>query len=188
MDITGHFKTVTQHRNLVMLHCFKCGIPFRGLVHDLSKYSPAEFFPSAFFYEKGKRSPNEHQREVMGYSSAWLHHKGRNRHHYEYWYDVNPETKTYEPVPIPVEFLKESFCDRVAASKIYRGADYCDSDPLEYLNSRPAEQLMHPCTACILRSWLKMLSEKGEKATFAHIRRVNDIKYCTDRCKKYNTK
>lgn len=178
MDIIGHFKTVTRHRNLVMRYCFKCGIPYRGLVHDLSKYSPAEFIPGAMFYEKGKRSPNEHQREVSGYSSAWLHHKGRNKHHYEYWYDVNLKSRTYEPVPMPIEYLKETFCDRLAASRIYKGVNYRDSDPLEYFNLRPAEQLMHPCTACVLRKWLTMLAEEGEERTFAYIRKIGEIRYC----------
>lgn len=178
MDILGHLKTVTRHRNLVLLHCIKCGIPFRGLVHDLSKFSPAEFIPGAMYYEAGKRSPNEHEREEKGYSSAWLHHKGRNRHHYEYWYDVSTVSRTYEPVPMPLEFLKESFCDRVAATKVYKGEIYRNSDALDYFKSRPAEQLMHPCTACIMEKWLTMLAEEGEEKTFRYIRSIGEIRYC----------
>lgn len=178
MDILGHLKTVTRHRNLVLLHCIRCGIPYRGLVHDLSKYSPTEFIPGARYYEAGKRSPNEHEREVQGYSTAWLHHKGRNRHHYEYWYDVSTVSRTYEPVPMPLVFLKESFCDRVAATKIYKGDAYKPSDPLDYFKNRPSEQLMHPCTACILEKWLTMLAEEGEEITFRHIRSIGEIRYC----------
>ena len=106
MDLFGHFKTVTRHRTAVMLHCFRAGIPFRGLVHDLSKFSPTEFIPGALYYEQGKRSPNEHEREIKGYSDAWVHHKGRNPHHWEYWYDVNPVTHRYEPVPMPADFTQ----------------------------------------------------------------------------------
>ncbi len=181
MNIKGHFKTITRHRNLVMKYCFLCGIPLHGLTHDLSKYSPAEFIPGAMFYEKGGRSPNEHEREVKGYSTAWLHHKGRNPHHYEYWYDVNINSHMYEPVPMPLAYLKETFCDRVAASRIYKGDNYKDSDPLDYFKSRPAEKLMHPCTARILESWLTMLAEEGEQKTFAYIRRIGNIEY---KCKK----
>lgn len=183
MNFTGHLKTVTRHRAMVLKHCILCGIPFRGLVHDLSKFSPAEFLTGAKYYEQGGRSPNEHEREVKGYSSAWMHHKGRNPHHYEYWYDVNPKSRTYEPVPMPLDYLKESFCDRVAASKIYKGKDYTDSVALEYFKSRPSEKLMHPCTACILESWLTMLAEEGEEKTFAYIRKIGEIKYCPN-CKK----
>ena len=118
-----HFMTVTRHRNRVMRHCFLAGIGWQGLFHDLSKYSPTEFWPGARYFQ-GSRSPNEAERETIGYSLAWMHHKGRNRHHFEYWNDVNPQSKMYEPVKMPVRFVKEMLCDRVAACKIYRGKDY----------------------------------------------------------------
>ncbi len=187
MDILGHLKTVTRHRALVRKHCFMAGIPFRGLVHDLSKFSPTEFIPGALYYEEGKRSPNEHEREVKGYSAAWVHHKGRNPHHWEYWYDVNPVSHRYEPVLMPVNALKESFCDRVAASKIYKGKDYTDASALEYFESkRRMESRMHPCTACILEKWLRMLAEEGEKKTFACLRRIGDIRCHPEHCPRYS--
>ena len=185
MGILGHLKTVTRHRALVLKHCVMAGIPLSGLTHDLSKFSPTEFLPGARYYEQGKRSPNEHEREVLGYSAAWMHHKGRNRHHWEYWFDINPASKRYEPVPMPVKYLKESFCDRVAASKIYKGEQYRDSDALDYMISKKEmESLMHPCTACILRKWLTMLAEEGEEKTFAYLRRVGDIRCHPQRCPK----
>ena len=96
-----HFKTITQHKEKVLEHCLRCGIPWQGLTHDLSKYSPTEFIPGALYYQ-GNRSPNERERELFGASAAWMHHKGRNRHHFEYWTDVNPATKKYEPVEMPL--------------------------------------------------------------------------------------
>ena len=113
----SHFITITKHRHFVLKHCIKAGIPIQGLKHDLSKYSPTEFVQGAKYYV-GIKSPNEIEREKKGYSSAWLHHKGRNRHHYEYWMDYNSKTKQMEPVKMPAKYLKEMFCDRVAASKI----------------------------------------------------------------------
>ncbi|MBR6107391.1 MAG: catalase [Oscillospiraceae bacterium] len=167
-----HLRTVTQHRHMVLRHCIKAGIPLQGLLHDLSKFSPTEFIPGALYWQ-GTRSPNEAERERLGYSRAWLHHKGRNRHHFEYWIDVNPQSKRYEPVEMPTRYLIEMFCDRVAASKIYRGADYKDSDPLDYFRKgmergRP----IHPKTAKKLHFLLKMLAEQGEDATFRFIRRM----------------
>uniref|UniRef100_UPI0025A03829 DUF5662 family protein n=1 Tax=Klebsiella pneumoniae TaxID=573 RepID=UPI0025A03829 len=82
-----------------------------------------EFIPGAKYFQ-GTRSPNEVEREKFGYSAAWLHHKGRNRHHFEYWTDYNPKTKTIEPVDMPDRFIIEMFCDRVAASKVYGGEKY----------------------------------------------------------------
>ena len=122
-----HFMTITGHRHKVIANCARAGILWQGLWHDLSKYSPTEFIPGARFYQ-GDRSPNEREREMLGASLAWMHHKGRNRHHYEYWNDYNPKTKQIENVKMPVKYVIEMFCDRVAASKIYNGKDYTDED------------------------------------------------------------
>lgn len=167
-----HFHTITKHRHKVIYHCFKTGIGWQGLFHDLSKYSPTEFIPGAKYY-LGTRSPNEKERELFGYSLAWMHHKGRNKHHFEYWVDIKPQTKRYDPVPMPLRYITEMFCDRVAACKIYRGKDYTDSSALEYFLRGNARSKMHTETADILEEWLRMLSEKGEKETFAHIKKIN---------------
>lgn len=164
-----HFMTITKHRHTVMQHCFKAGIPWRGLLHDLSKYSPTEFIPGAKYYQ-GNRSPNEKERELFGYSKAWMHHKGRNRHHFEYWNDVDPRIKQYVPVKMPVKFVIEMFCDRVAASKIYQGERYTDAHPIAYYENGRAREKMHPETADLLESLLHMLKEKGEEETFRYIR------------------
>ena len=165
----GHILTVIRHRRAVRKNCFRAGIPWRGLVHDLSKYSPTELIPGIRFYQ-GNRSPNERERELFGYSKAWLHHKGRNRHHFEYWNDVNMQTHRYEPVKMPTVYAVEMFCDRVGASKVYRGKDYTDADPLNYFLRGNARAKMHPDTADDLERWLRLLAEKGEKETFEVVR------------------
>lgn len=164
-----HFITITKHRNKVISHCFKAGIGLQGLFHDLSKYGPTEFIPGAKYYQ-GTRSPNEREREIFGYSHAWMHHKGRNKHHFEYWVDLNMKTKQYEPVPMPLNYIAEMLCDRVAACKIYKGKDYTDSSALEYYLRGHARSKMHPDTADTLENWLKMLAERGETETFAYIK------------------
>jgi hypothetical protein len=153
----------------VIIHCFKAGIGFQGLFHDLSKYSPTEFIPGARYY-LGTRSPNEKERELFGYPLAWMHHKGRNKHHFEYWVDLNMKTKRYEPVPMPINYIAEMLCDRVAACKIYKGKDYTDSSALEYYSRGNARAKMHEYTADTLEEWLNMLAQKGEAETFAHIK------------------
>ncbi|MBE7065302.1 MAG: catalase [Ruminococcaceae bacterium] len=170
MHIFKHFHTITKHRHLVMLHCFKAGIFKRGLLHDLSKYSPAEFCAGAKYYQ-GTRSPNAKERELYGYSTAWMHHKGRNRHHFEYWNDYNPKTRRTQPVEMPLEFLKEMICDRIAASKVYKGKKYKDSDALDYYNGEKHRlHEIHPKTAEMTEYILTMLAEKGEKETFKYLR------------------
>lgn len=170
-SLAGHFSTITRHRHRVIAHCAKAGILRQGLFHDLSKYTPTEFIPGVKYYQ-GSRSPNEAEREAVGYSLAWMHHKGRNRHHFEYWIDVDPVEKIYKPVKMPLRFLVEMFCDRVAASKIYRGEKYKDSDPLDYFNNRRNGRSIHPETSYMLEKLLKMLAEQGEEAVFAYIREL----------------
>ena len=134
MNLIGHFMTITKHRHEVIRHCKKAGILWQGLFHDLSKYTPTEFLCGVKYYQ-GDRSPNDMERRVHGYSSAWMHHKGRNRHHFEYWTDYNPETGRYGPVKMPMRYVKEMLCDRLAASKIYQGDKYNENHPIEYFES-----------------------------------------------------
>ena len=164
-----HFITSTRHRHRVIAHCFRAGIGWQGLFHDLSKYSPSEFWVGARHYQ-GNRSPNEEERARYGYSRAWLHHKGRNRHHFEYWTDYSPATRQMEPVKMPLRFVVEMFCDRVAASKIYRGAEYAPTHPLEYFLGGKARRRIHPATSDLLESWLRVVAEQGEDAAYRLIR------------------
>ena len=171
MKAFSHFKTITHHKILVMQGCFKVGLYGQGLLHDMSKYSPAEFLVGARYYQ-GDRSPNNAEREAVGYSSAWLHHKGRNKHHYEYWTDINLKTKKVEPVEMPKRYLAEMFCDRVAASKTYNGKNYTNHHPLDYFLKGQARYHMHPQTAKDLEIMLRLLADKGEDEAFAYVKRM----------------
>ena len=164
-----HFITITKHRHLVMRHCFRAGIGFQGLFHDLSKYTFTEFVPGARYYQ-GMRSPNEAERERLGYSTAWLHHKGRNKHHFEYWTDYNMKERRVMPVKVPFRYVAEMFCDRVAASKIYRGEKYEDSYPLSYFLKGKPNRFIHPETSEELESLLTMLATEGEVSTFRYLK------------------
>lgn len=137
----------------------------------MSKYTPTEFIPGAKYYT-GKRSPNEGERELYGYSLAWIHHKGRNKHHFEYWTDYSPVSKVVEPVKMPLKYVAEMFCDRVAAGKIYNGDKYTDKSPIEYFMRAKGRRVIHPETSDLLEELLTMLAEKGEDYTFEHIRNL----------------
>ena len=169
MKAWRHFHTVNHHRFLVMVGCFRVGLYLQGLTHDLSKYSPTEFMIGARYWQ-GTRSPNAAEREVKGYSEAWMHHKGRNRHHYEYWTDMHPVSKTYEPIPMPRKYLVEMVMDRIAACKTYQGKAYTDGSAFVYFDKGRERHLMHPDTEKQLRYLLGMLRDKGEKETFRYIK------------------
>lgn len=169
--IWGHFQTITRHRMLVCKYCFRLGLYWQGLTHDLSKYSPVEFLAGVRYYQ-GNRSPNDAQRRAIGYSAAWLHHKGRNRHHFEYWTDYDPNGSGIVGIEMPPRYLAEMFCDRLAASKVYRGKEYQDGDPYAFfLRGKDRQLLLHKNTAAILEKLLLMLRDEGEEAVFAYIRK-----------------
>ena len=165
-----HLKTITKHRILVMKGCFRVGLYRQGLTHDLSKYSFTEFWNGARFYQ-GTRSPNNAEREQKGYSEAWMHHKGRNRHHYEYWTDVSKKTGQYESLPMPRKYLVEMVMDRRAACMTYEGVDYTDSSALRYFRKSAERNRMHPQTRQELDYLLEMLMIRGEEATFDYIKK-----------------
>lgn len=172
-----HFRTITKHRHKVIAHCFRVGIGFQGLFHDLSKYSPIEFISGAKHYT-GKYSPHVNERKLYGHSLAWMHHKGRNRHHYEYWTDVDINTNMYAPVEMPTNYLAEMFCDRVAASKIYQGKNYTDASAYDYFMKGNAKDTMHKNTSKKLCEWLTLLKDEGEEVAFS------EIKSCVKEYKK----
>ena len=169
MNAWRHFKTITHHRWLVRRGCFQVGLYWQGLTHDLSKYSPTEFSVGIRYFQ-GNRSPNGAEREDKGYSEAWMHHKGRNRHHWEYWTDMLPGTRSYEAVPMPRKYLAEMVMDRIAACKVYQGDAYTDASALTYLLRSREKIMMHKKTLQELEYLLTMLRDYGETETFSYIK------------------
>lgn len=168
----GHLRTITQHKLLVMRYCWRVGLYRQALAHDLSKYTPSELIVGMRYYQ-GDRSPNTAERKAKGYSAAWLHHKGRNKHHTEYWIDIRGNgDATLEGKPMPTRYVVEMFCDRVAACKIYQREAYTNRSPLAYyeLEKTVGPVLIHPDTDTLLKRLVTMLAEEGEEATFRTIR------------------
>jgi len=166
MKALGHLKTITKHKVKVGQLCFKIGLYKQGLLHDMSKYAPCEFLTGCKYYQ-GTRSPNSAERDDKGYSLAWLHHKGRNKHHWEFWVDFT--RKGLVPAQMPTQYVLEMFCDRVAASMIYQGKNYRDDYPLQYYNSGKHSYIMHPKTRELLEFLLTYLAENGLDQTILYI-------------------
>lgn len=165
-----HFTTINTHKAYVMKYCFKAGLYKQGLLHDLSKYSPTEFLTGVKYF-CGDKSPNSAERQDKGYSGAWLHHKGRNRHHFEYWIDNKPDgDKRMAGVKMPVKYVVEMFCDRIAACRVYNGDAYTDADPYNYYLRSRDHYMIHPETEKLLRRLLIILKDYGEDVAFRYIR------------------
>lgn len=174
----GHLRTILHHKNLVRHYCFRAGLYKQGIMHDWSKYSPVEFINSVRNFQGGKKSPNFGEKATKGYSSSWLHHKGRNRHHFEYWIDftLNPD-EGLQGMPMPTRYVLEMFCDRIAASKNYNRKYYDDSFPLAYYEKNKSHYILHKDTKELLERLLHMLADEGEDKTFAYIRKNIDWKH-----------
>ncbi len=171
MKAWQHFCTITNHKMLVMKGCFKVGLYKQGLLHDLSKYGWTEFRVGAKYYQ-GTRSPNNAEREDTGCSTAWLHHKGRNKHHFEYWQDYSIDGRSgLVGMRMPEKYVVEMFIDRVSASKNYLREQYDQGHPLRYYEKGKIKGMLHEDTRKLLELLLQMLAEKGEKETFAYIRK-----------------
>ncbi|SCP95190.1 DUF5662 family protein [Anaerobium acetethylicum] len=169
LKIVKHFTTITKHHLMVRKYCFSVGLYRQGLLHDMSKYSLSEFLVGCRYFQ-GTRSPNNAERENRGYSSAWLHHKGRNKHHYEYWLDYSAEYRgEIVGMRMPEQYVVEMFFDRIAASKVYLASSYTDRSPLEYYEAGKIK-FLHDDTKSILETLLNKLADEGEEAAIAYIK------------------
>lgn len=170
MKAWQHFKTINHHKMLVMKGCFKVGLYKQGLLHDLSKYSPTEFLVGCKYFQ-GNLSPNNMERLEKGYSQAWLHHKGRNKHHLEYWIDYGVgEKKGITGMKMPLKYVVEMFIDRVSASKNYQKEKYTDASALQYYERGKEYHILHEDSRALLEELLHMLADQGEEAVFHYIK------------------
>lgn len=152
-----HLHTVNTHRFRVFILCCRVGIPIQGLLHDLSKYSPIEFWEGVKYYE-GTHSPIHNCKKDIGYSKAWLHHKGRNKHHYEYWYDYAAPTEA--PI-IPFKYFMELVCDSMAAGLVYQGKNWSREYQLEYWKNAKKKAKLHPKMEKLLDKVYTEVSKQG---------------------------
>ena len=158
-NIFLHTALVIRHKWGVFKNCVKCGIPFRGLIHDLSKFSPWEFFESVRFFQ-GNRSPIGVCRREVGVCMAWLHHRGRNKHHLEYWND--PDCPT--PPLMPYKYAVECICDKIAATKTYAKKSYNNSMPLEHWKRYGHRAAANEKTRAFIENVFCDLRDYGERS------------------------
>lgn len=137
-----HFKKICKHKYYVFKYCCKAGIPLRGITHDLSKFSPTEFFESVKYYQ-GISSPVVAAKKDKRYSTAWLHHKGRNPHHFEYWIYTSDDPAF--PVIMPFKYAVEMYCDYLGAAHAYQGDKFSfDGEYKWWLEKKKKCNDMHP--------------------------------------------
>lgn len=173
-NIYLHFKTVIAHKHEVFKAMCRCGRPIQGLLHDLSKFSPEEFNTSVKYY-KGTSSPINAERKANGYSLVWLHHKGRNKHHTQYWVDLT--NGKVIPIEMPWKYLVEFLCDGVAAGKVYaknKGIEWTNDNPINHFKKADANSIIHPNTRKKIEFYYTDIATRGWEAVSADIRKKGD--------------
>jgi len=153
MKYLHHLITIIKHKYYVGRECFKVGLYWQGIVHDLSKFSIVEFFSSAKYYQ-GTSSPICAEKEKKGYSLAWLNHKAKNKHHWEYWIDFDYKTGKVISIEIPEKYVLEMVCDMIGASKTYLNVKFDKTEPLKYFVDKSPMWHMHKESKELLRKYL----------------------------------
>jgi len=139
-----HFLIIVKHKYYVGVECFKRGLYWQGIMHDMSKFSPSEFFVSARYYQ-GTCSPITKEKEECGHSLVWLHHKGRNKHHCLYWTDRVDGKEV--AIPIPEKYIQEMVCDYIGAGKAYSNGNWTPDEPWNYYQNVTKDTMfLHPKT------------------------------------------
>lgn len=176
-NMIKHLKLVSKHKWLVFKFSIKLGIPIRGLLHDLSKFSFDEFFESINYYD-GKKSPITMCKIENGYSQAWVHHKGRNKHHDSYWVDLN--SKQVAPV-IPYKYMAEMICDKLSACITYMGKDWTNSSEYDYWQKEKTKIILNPkCENFLTEVFIEVKNNGIEKTITKHNIESLYKKYCID--------
>ena len=168
-----HIRVVMRHKREVYKAMKLCGMPIQGVLHDMSKFSPTELFESIKYFQGGKRSPIEAAKEDKGFSDAWFHHRGRNKHHSQYWCDIS--FGEVVPCEMPWRYVVELVCDTIGAGKVYLGDKWNNSSPIDYYKARDYKSFYHDKTREMLEAIYEDIAEYGWEAIARAIKIGGDI-------------
>ncbi len=167
-----YLQYLLRHKWFVMLECFKEGLFWRGLTHDLSKFGSKEFGPYArnFFWPHEnppvemdvtstvdwaeQQNINKAERKRL-FDIAWLHHMNANDHHWNYWVIRNDDYNVVI-VPMPIASAKEMVCDWRGMSRARNGKD----DSLTWYRINRDKMMIHKDTRIIIEEMLGFYPEQ----------------------------
>ena len=171
-NFIGHLKTVLKHKRCVAHYCFMCGLYIQGILHDMSKFSPTEFWESVKYWQ-GNRSPIDACKEENGYSMAWFHHRGRNKHHWEYWMD--DFEKGCIPKKMPFQYALEMICDYLGAGRAYCGKNFTMQSEWEWWQNKKKVVKMHSDTFKLVEILMNRMNEIGIKETLTDKTYISEL-------------
>jgi len=157
-----HLNKILTHKRWVAYYCFMCGLYRQGIMHDMSKFSPTEFWESVKYYQ-GTRSPIDACKEDKGYSMAWFHHRGRNKHHWEFWMD--DFEKGSIPKKMPFKYALEMICDYLGAGRAYAGKGFTMETEYNWWLKKKTTAKMHADTFAFACEIMDHMKEIGIEKT-----------------------
>ena len=172
-----HLKTVMKHKICVAHYCFMCELYFQGIMHDMSKLSPVEFFESVKYYQ-GTSSPIDACKADKGYSNAWFHHRGRNKHHWEYW--VDDFQSGMVPKKMPFKYVLEMICDYLGAGRAYMGDKFTIKSEYNWWQDRRKTAVMHADVLKLTDTIFNAMLANGIEKTLTNKRYLRKLE------KRYN--
>ena len=171
-NIIGHLKTVLKHKKCVAHYCFMCGLYKQGIFHDMSKFNPVEFIESVKYYQ-GTSSPINACKADIGYSNAWFHHKGKNKHHWEYW--VDDFEKGFIPKKMPFKYALEMVCDYIGAGRAYMGNDFTMKAEYDWWRDKRKVVCMHKDTKKMIDIMFRDMTKYGIKKILTNKRYIKKL-------------
>lgn len=168
-----HLNKILTHKRWVAHYCFMCGLYWQGIMHDMSKFSPTEFWESVKYYQ-GTRSPINACKEDKGYSMAWFHHRGRNKHHWEFWMD--DFEKGSIPKKMPFKYALEMICDYLGAGRAYAGDTFTMDGEYAWWLSKKDIVKMHKDTFVFTCEIMDHMKEYGIEETLKNKEYINELR------------
>ena len=156
----GHLRNILVHKYWVFKYGGLFGVSlWRRLMHDMSKFSPTEFFESVKYYQ-GTSSPIPVCKKENGHSKAWQHHKGRNTHHYEYWTDNYDSGTTL--IPMPFDCVMEMLSDWFAAGRTYQGKKFTFQGQYSWWEwKKSTKPAIHPTTVDLIDQCMGLIAKEN---------------------------
>lgn len=161
-----YLRYILRHKYFVFIECCKLGIPWQGMIHDLSKFSPAEWtayvhkffggpWPKALEIHGDRRNSISWFQENVdsAFDRAWQHHQDHNPHHWEHWSITGgvivDGNSIHEGIQIPHNYILEMFADWTAMSKA-KGEPNCR----KWYQQNRSSIVLHPASRQTLETMI----------------------------------
>ena len=147
----NYLKYVLRHKYFVIKALQKLDFPvIYGLMHDMSKFKPSEWFPyAACFY---KPNGDKQYDETEAFNQAWNYHQKSNKHHWQYWF-ITMDRGESKALQMPQRYIKEMIADWLGAGKAIHGK----WEVKEWYQKNKDNMVLHPNTRNIVEYYLKSL-------------------------------